>query len=43
MPERVAEKRKVENKRISVDWLAVIVAIAALIVVKIGLVGKIPW
>jgi hypothetical protein len=43
MPERVAEKRKAEKKRISVDWLAVIVAIVALIAVKIGLVGKIPW
>ncbi len=43
MPERVHEKRRIKRKKVGVDWWAVICAIVALLVVKLGIVQKIPW
>lgn len=43
MPERVHEKRSTKRKKVGVDWWAVICAIVALLVVKLGIVQKIPW
>ena len=43
MPERVHEKRKVVKKKIGVDWWSVIIAIVALLLVKTGVVARIPW
>lgn len=43
MPERVPEKRKASKRKLGVDWWAVIVAIAVLVIIKLGIVRSIPW
>lgn len=43
MPERVHEKRKIVKKKIGVDWWSVIIAVVALLFIKMGVITKIPW